>query len=140
VCPAPDVTAAATAAAVDEYRNYEKALAALKEALKWAGRIKGEIRDARVLSLTGAGGCGMLEEAASLTRLASASSVPPGRISIVERFVTARKLAKTDTAGMVEICKQLLDQRDAETAIRVRALSWHRWSLSYSIATAAAGC
>ena len=78
----------------DEYRNYEKALAALKEALKHAGRIKSEVRDARVMSLT-------------------------GRISIVERFVTARKLAKTDTAAMVDICRQLLEQRDAETAIRV---------------------
>lgn len=44
---------------------------------------------------------------------------PPGRISIVERFVSARKLAKTDTAAMVDICRQLLEQRDAETAIRV---------------------
>lgn len=33
--------------------------------------------------------------------------------------MTARKLAKTDTAGMVDICRHLLEQRDAETAIRV---------------------
>ncbi len=31
----------------------------------------------------------------------------------------ARKLAKTDTAQMVEVCVQLLEQRDAEPAIRV---------------------
>lgn len=33
--------------------------------------------------------------------------------------MTARKLAKSDTASMVDICRQLLEQRDAETAIRV---------------------
>jgi intraflagellar transport protein 140 len=37
----------------------------------------------------------------------------------VDRFVLARKLAKTDTAQMVEVCSQLLEQRDAEPAIRV---------------------
>ncbi len=31
----------------------------------------------------------------------------------------ARKLAKTNTAQMLEVCMQLLEQRDAETAIRV---------------------
>jgi intraflagellar transport protein 140 len=42
-----------------------------------------------------------------------------GRIALVDRFVLARKLAKTDTAKMVEVCVQLLEQRDAEPAIRV---------------------
>ena len=37
----------------------------------------------------------------------------------MERFVLARKLAKSDTAQMVEVCVQLLEQRDAEPAIRV---------------------
>jgi intraflagellar transport protein 140 len=41
------------------------------------------------------------------------------RIALVDRFVLARKLAKTDTAQMVDVCMQLLDQRDAETAIRI---------------------
>ena len=31
----------------------------------------------------------------------------------------ARRLAKSDTAQMVEVCTQLLEQRDAEPAIRV---------------------
>jgi intraflagellar transport protein 140 len=79
---------------IDEYRNYEKALAALKEALKAAARIKGDIREARTSSLT-------------------------GRIAIVERFVAARKLAKTDMPAMAEACRGLLELRDAETAIRV---------------------
>lgn len=37
----------------------------------------------------------------------------------MDRFVQARKLAKTNTAQMLEVCTQLLEQRDAETAIRV---------------------
>ena len=45
--------------------------------------------------------------------------LPSDRIALVDRFVLARKLAKTDTTQMLEVCMQLLDQRDAETAIRV---------------------
>lgn len=37
----------------------------------------------------------------------------------MERFVLARKLVKTDTTQMVAVCVQLLEQKDAETAIRV---------------------
>jgi len=80
---------------IDDFRNYEKALAALREALKHAAKIKSDLRDARVASLN-------------------------SRIAIVERFVNARKLAKTDMPAMVEACKALLDMRDADAAIRVR--------------------
>lgn len=81
--------------AADEYRNYEKALAAMKEAAKQAGKIKEEaVRDARSTSIM-------------------------ARIALVDRFVTARKLAKSDPKQMVDICQQLLTQKDAETAIRV---------------------
>jgi intraflagellar transport protein 140 len=38
---------------------------------------------------------------------------------LVERFVEARKCAKTDSAEMIKICNQLLDQVDIESAIRV---------------------
>jgi intraflagellar transport protein 140 len=41
------------------------------------------------------------------------------RIRLVERFVEARKCAKTDSAEMIKICNQLLDQVDIESAIRV---------------------
>lgn len=44
----------ASTRAADEYRNYEKALAAYKEALKNSHKIKTDIRDARVASLNGA--------------------------------------------------------------------------------------
>ncbi len=80
---------------IDEFRNYEKALAALGEAAKVAGKIAEEaVREARLASLN-------------------------GRIALVDRFVQARKLAKSDTNGMVAICMQLIEQRDAESAIRV---------------------
>lgn len=72
-----------------------QALAALREAGKQASKI--------------------VEEAVKEARLAALQ----GRIALVERFVTARKLAKTDTNQMVQICMQLLEQRDAEGAIRV---------------------
>lgn len=86
---------ACAAVEIDEYRNYEKAAAALREAAKQAARIKEEaLKDARTGSLA-------------------------GRIALIDRFVLARKLAKSDTAQMVEVCLQLLDQRDAETAIRI---------------------
>ena len=80
---------------IDEYRQYEKALAALREALKAADKIRSDIRAARLASLN-------------------------GRIAIMERFVAARKLVKSDPAGMVDACRQLLDMRDADTALRVR--------------------
>jgi len=41
------------------------------------------------------------------------------RIGLVEQFVQARRLVKTDPAEMVKICHQLLDRPDVETAIRV---------------------
>jgi intraflagellar transport protein 140 len=86
---------ACAAVEIDEYRNYEKAAAALREAAKQAGKIKEEaLKEARVRALA-------------------------GRIALVDRFVQARKLAKTNTAQMLEVCMQLLEQRDAETAIRV---------------------
>lgn len=85
---------ACAAVEIDEYRNYEKALAALREAAKHAAKIRGEIREARVATLG-------------------------GRIAIVERFVAARRLAKTDMPAMAEACRALLELRDAEAAIRV---------------------
>jgi intraflagellar transport protein 140 len=85
---------ACSAVEIDEYRNYEKALAALKEALRHAEKIKTDIREAKIVSLQ-------------------------ARISIVERFVNARRMAKVDNNAMVEQARQLLDLRDAETAIRV---------------------
>jgi intraflagellar transport protein 140 len=79
---------------IDEYRDYEKALGALKEAVKYKIKAKVQNKD---------------EQLASLHQ----------RIGLVELFVQARRLVKTDPAEMVKICHQLLDRPDVETAIRV---------------------
>lgn len=79
---------------IDEYRDYDKALGALKEAVKFL--IKARVQDKE-------------EVLAQLQQ----------RIYLVDKFVEARRLVKTDPAEMVKICKQLLDQPDIEVAIRV---------------------
>ena len=80
---------------VDEFRNYEKALAALRESSKAATKIQDEgAKQSRLLQLQ-------------------------GKIALVERFVSARKMAKSDPAEMVNICNQLVEQQDCETAVRV---------------------
>lgn len=80
---------------VDEFRNYEKALAALRESSKAATKIQ--------------------DEAVKQTRLLQLQD----KVSLVERFVSARKMAKSDPAEMVNICNQLVEQHDCETAVRV---------------------
>ncbi|GBG73001.1 hypothetical protein CBR_g12720 [Chara braunii] len=70
---------------IDEYRDYEKALGALREALKYLTKSKTENNDVRLNSLT-------------------------RRIAMVEKFVQARKLAKTDPSQMVRLCNELILQ------------------------------
>jgi len=80
---------------IDEYRDYEKALGALKESLKYIIKAKAiPDKDEKLQSLD-------------------------GRIRLVERFVEARKLVKRNPAEMVKLCNMLLDSPDVETAIRV---------------------
>merc|ERR1711908_140705 len=42
-----------------------------------------------------------------------------GRIKIVERFASVRKLSKSDPSQMLQVCEELLSQHDVETAIRI---------------------
>ena len=79
---------------IDDYRDYEKALAALKEAHEW---------------LTKARSAGKEGKAASLGL----------RVQHVENFVNARKLVKTDPETTVKMCFDLLDQPEVENALRV---------------------
>ena len=79
---------------IDEYRDYEKALAALKEACTHMGKARSAGKDAKVATLE-------------------------TRIAHVEGFVGARKLVKTEPEGMVKLCFELLEQPDVESAIRV---------------------
>merc|ERR1719502_1434147 len=79
---------------IDEYRDYEKAFSALKEALKYM--IKARVPDKE-------------EKMASLQQ----------RIFLVEKFVHARKLVKSDPEQMIKLCQQLLPQPDIDQGIRV---------------------
>ena len=78
---------------IDEYRDYEKAIGALKEALKYLR--KEETRET-------------LNMADSVER----------RIALIERFVQAKRLQKRDPQGMVDACNNLLADPSLEEAIR----------------------
>eukprot|EP00743_Colponemidia_sp_Colp-15_P005070 GILK01005459.1.p1 GENE.GILK01005459.1~~GILK01005459.1.p1 ORF type:complete len:1424 (+),score=370.05 GILK01005459.1:129-4400(+) len=78
---------------IDEYRDYEKALGALKEALKYMTKGRSADKEQKINSLN-------------------------KRIGLVERFVAARRLVKSDPKEMVSTCLYLLDQPDIESALR----------------------
>jgi intraflagellar transport protein 140 len=82
---------------IDEYRDYEKALGALKESLKYIIKTKS-----------------MADKEEKLASL-------DARIRLVEQFVQARQLVKTRPQEMVKICQRLLDTPDVDrdSAIRV---------------------
>ena len=80
---------------IDEYRDYEKALGALREAevhLNKGGRVQGKESKLALLQT---------------------------RIAQVDAFVSARKMVKTEPETMVSMCHELLEQQDVEAAIRV---------------------
>merc|ERR1719408_205201 len=83
---------------IDEYRDYEKAGGALREALKYivkaAGGPPGSDSDPRVQALN-------------------------HRISVVDQFAGIRKLGKTNPEEMVQVCEQMLQMGDIENAVRV---------------------
>ena len=72
---------------IDEYRDYEKALSALNQALKLYS--KNDLREK--------------------------SSQVERRIKIVDRFVEARGMEQTNQQEMVEICKELLQLPDTDS-------------------------
>ena len=74
---------------IDEYRDYEKALSALREALKYMVKARAQNKEER---------CKQLQQ----------------KIYLVDRFVEARKVVKTDPNEMVKISHQLLEQPDVE--------------------------
>eukprot|EP00928_Gymnodinium_smaydae_P021431 TRINITY_DN1835_c1_g1_i2.p1 TRINITY_DN1835_c1_g1~~TRINITY_DN1835_c1_g1_i2.p1 ORF type:complete len:1445 (-),score=352.81 TRINITY_DN1835_c1_g1_i2:414-4748(-) len=81
---------------IDEYRDYDKASGALREALKYAIKAAGAAAesDPLVVSLQ-------------------------SRIAIVERFAGIRKIAKTNPDEMVQVCNQMLATPEIESAVRV---------------------
>jgi len=79
---------------IDEYRDYEKAYRALKESMKYLREAKGRHIEEMVSTLE-------------------------SRLSLIERFVTARKCAKKDPDEMVAICENILEEPQLDMAIRV---------------------
>ena len=78
---------------IDDYRDYEKACGALREALKYL--VKAETRSA--------------SEMAEHTQR---------RIDLIEKFLAAKDLATKNVEQMIEICESLLNERHLEDAIR----------------------
>ena len=84
---------ACAAVEIDEYRDYEKALAALKEAIKFANKSTSETKADRVAQLE-------------------------QKVFLVEKFLHTRELASNDPDQMVQVSKQLLSNPNIEMAIR----------------------
>ena len=82
---------------MDEYRDYEKAHGALREALKQIGRAEDN-------------GSGYVQRMAQEMK---------ARIELIARFVQARKAAKKEPMAMVSMCEALLKEPNIEEAIRV---------------------
>ncbi|KAJ3192140.1 hypothetical protein HK101_006975 [Irineochytrium annulatum] len=80
---------------IDEYQNYDKALAALREALKCLTKAKDSVN------------------------VQAKQKALANRIAFTEMFVNAKRLARTNAAEMFKICGALLEEGDAEQAIRV---------------------
>jgi len=78
-------------AEIDEYRDYEKALGALKESIKYANKANND------------------DLGTDLQQ----------RVYVMERFVLARRSIKTDPQESEGICLKLLDSKETENAIRV---------------------
>ncbi|GBG32279.1 Intraflagellar transport protein 140-like [Hondaea fermentalgiana] len=79
---------------VDEYRDYDKSLGALKEAVKALGKERdGELKEEMLASLQ-------------------------QRVSLVERFVHARTLVVSDPDEADRICNALLAHPEVNTAVR----------------------
>ncbi|KAJ3331298.1 hypothetical protein HDU76_003527 [Blyttiomyces sp. JEL0837] len=78
---------------IDEYQNYDKGLAALRESAKCLSKSK---------------------DSKSLERISMLQS----RIGLIEMFVAARAAAKTNIPDMFRLCDQLLQEPDVESAVR----------------------
>ena len=79
---------------IDEYRDYEKAVDALREALTHLSKARVTGKEARMAALS-------------------------QKVEHVEAFVNARKMVKSDPQQMVRECHELLGQPEVESAIRV---------------------
>eukprot|EP00439_Symbiodinium_sp_Y106_P082105 s1139_g21.t1 len=80
---------------IDEYRDYEKAGGALREALKYMAKAAGDTAesDERVISLQ-------------------------SRIALVDEFAGVRKMAKTEPDQMVAVCERMVSTPNIDSAVR----------------------
>jgi len=80
---------------IDEYRDYDKAVAAYKEAVKYMNKVQNDsMKDELIVSLQ-------------------------QRISLVERYIHARKLIKKEPDEGERMCHSLLTHPDVNTAVRM---------------------
>jgi len=84
---------------IDEYRDYEKALQAMRESLRYLGKSKSEDQDLRIAAVN-------------------------HRISMTEKFVAARQMMSSDAQRALDLCSEILfgipmETQDQDTGIRV---------------------
>ncbi|GAX73042.1 hypothetical protein CEUSTIGMA_g494.t1 [Chlamydomonas eustigma] len=84
---------------IDEYRDYEKALQAMRESLRYLEKSKSEERDMRIGAVS-------------------------HRISMTEKFVSARQVIATNAEQAMDLCNDILlgipqHSQDQDTGIRV---------------------
>ncbi|XP_038847273.1 intraflagellar transport protein 140 homolog [Salvelinus namaycush] len=82
---------------IDDYQNYEKALGALTEAYKCLSKAKGRSPD---------------EHEGRMAELQH-------KITLVKRFVQARRLYEEDPGEAVRLCEALLEEPDLDPAVRI---------------------
>lgn len=83
---------------IDEYQNYEKAHGALTEAYKCLSKAKAN---------------SPLDQETKLAQLQS-------RMTLVKRFVQARRMYSEDPKESIKQCELLLEEQDLDSTIRIR--------------------
>jgi intraflagellar transport protein 140 len=91
---------------IDEYRDYEKAVAALNEALKYLSKE------------TGATGPGSSATSTARAAMELQKSVEK-RVLLIEKFIEAKSCMRNDPQTMIAICEALLQDPQIEEAIRI---------------------
>ncbi|KAL0984320.1 hypothetical protein UPYG_G00139910 [Umbra pygmaea] len=82
---------------IDDYQNYEKAMGALTEAYKCLSKAKGRSPDEHV------------------ARMADLEH----KITLVKRFIQARRLYEDDPGEAVRLCEALIEEPDLDPAVRI---------------------
>ena len=82
---------------IDDYQNYEKAVGALTEALKYISRAK------NMSTQEQEGRLALYQE----------------RISLIEKYLEARALFQTDQEAAVTSCKHLLENPKVDVAVKI---------------------